>query len=55
LIIGGTVDPATPPEHSHQLAAGIAGARLVMLEAAHLSNIEKPDEFTAALGDFLAG
>jgi 3-oxoadipate enol-lactonase len=55
LIIGGTVDPATPPEHSHQLAAGIAGARLVMLEAAHLSNIEQPDEFTAALGDFLAG
>ena len=54
LIIGGLADPATPPAHSHELAAGIAHAECVMLEAAHLSNVEKPGEFTAALSAFLA-
>ncbi|OUJ11051.1 3-oxoadipate enol-lactonase [Acetobacter sp. DsW_063] len=49
LIIGGTEDPATPPEQTYELRDGIRSARCVMLEAAHLSNIEKPSEFT----DFL--
>ena len=53
LIIGGNCDPATPPEHSHELAAGIPNAECVMLEAAHLSNVEKPREFTAAALEFL--
>ncbi len=53
LIIGGNYDPATPPAHSHELAAGIPGAACVMLEAAHLSNVEKADEFNAALIGFL--
>lgn len=42
LIIGGCDDCATPPPHSETLAAGIAGTRLVMLDAAHLSNVESP-------------
>lgn len=54
LVIGGTVDPATPPEHSRELAAGIPGAECIMLEAAHLSNVERPGEFNAALIGFLA-
>ena len=53
LVIGGTQDPATPPDHSEQIAASISGARLVMLEAAHLSNIEQPADFTRGLLDFL--
>lgn len=54
LVIGGTLDPATPPAHSEALERAIAGSRLVMLEAAHLSNVERPDAFARAVLDFLA-
>lgn len=50
LVIGGTDDVATPPEQARQLHQAIAGSDLVVLEgAAHLSNLERPDAFTAAL------
>lgn len=55
LVIGGTDDPATPPEHTRLLAEGIPGARCVMLEAAHLSNLEQPAAFNAALIAHLTG
>ncbi len=54
LIIAGEKDPATPPDDARLLTAGISDARCIMLDAAHLSNIEKPSAFTAALMDFLA-
>jgi 3-oxoadipate enol-lactonase len=53
LVIGGLHDPATPPAKAEEIAAGVSGARLVMLDAAHLSNIEQPQAFTAALLEFL--
>ena len=54
LIIGGSLDAATPWEgHGDLLAASIPGARSVVLEAAHLSNVELPSAFTHALFDFL--
>ncbi len=54
LVIGGTLDTATPWEgHGDFLAASIPGARAVVLEAAHLSNVELPSAFTNALFDFL--
>lgn len=54
LVIGGTLDAATPWEgHGDLLARAIPGARLVVLEAAHLSNVELPSAFTNALFDFL--
>lgn len=53
LIIGGARDPATPPPHSEALAAGIAGAQLLMLDAAHLSNVELPEAFAQAVLDFV--
>ena len=31
----------------------IRGARVVDLDAAHLSNVERPDEFNAAVRDFI--
>lgn len=49
-VIGGDQDPATPPEHSFALRDGIPGARLVMLPAAHLSNVECPADFLTATG-----
>lgn len=53
LVIGGARDPATPPHHSEALAAAIPQAKLVMLEAAHLANVEQPDAFARAVLDFL--
>ena len=54
LVIGGSLDVATPWEgHGDVLASTIPGARSVVLEAAHLSNIELPSAFTNALFDFL--
>jgi 3-oxoadipate enol-lactonase len=53
LVIGGLQDPATPPHMAEEIAAGVSSARLVMLDAAHLSNIEQAQAFTAALLEFL--
>ena len=55
LVIGGRHDPATPFEAAQLIAGRIPGAKLVALDAAHLSNIEQPEAFNAALGDFLKG
>lgn len=54
LVIGGSKDPATPPAESELIARSIADAKLVMLDAAHLSNIERTAEFNATLLEFLA-
>lgn len=54
LVIAGTLDEATPPALSMAIAAGIAGAQLRRIEAAHLSAVEKPEAFAALLRDFLA-
>ena len=53
LVIAGTHDPATPPVLGQGIAASIPGAKYVELEAAHLSNVERPAEFTAAVLQFL--
>jgi 3-oxoadipate enol-lactonase len=53
LVIGGIDDPATPASHAEALAAEIPNARLVMLPAAHLSNLEQPEKFSLALLKFL--
>lgn len=55
LVIAGAQDPATPADHSALIQSHIAGARLVTLDAAHLSNIEQPEAFNAALSAFLNG
>lgn len=54
LIIAGALDEATPPSQSRELHAAITGSELVVLrEAAHLSNIEQPEEFSKAVLAFL--
>lgn len=53
LVIAGSRDPATPPNLGREIADSIDGARYVELEAAHLSNIEQPEAFTAAVVNFL--
>ena len=50
LVIAAAADPSTPPEHARAIAAGIAGARLVVLpEGAHLVNLETPEPVTALI------
>lgn len=53
LVISGDLDPATPLAHAQWLQANIAGARLVTLNASHLSNVEQPEAFAAATLAFL--
>ena len=54
LVIGGTEDPGTTPADHALIAASIPGAQLVMLEAAHLLQIERQAEFVDTLLQFLA-
>jgi len=54
LIMVGEKDVSTPwPGHGEILAREIAGSKVVHLPAAHISNIERPRSFTAALLEFL--
>jgi 3-oxoadipate enol-lactonase len=55
LVIGGTHDVGTTPAMAQSIASSVPEAKLVMLEAAHLTNIERTDEFNAALIEFLEG
>lgn len=55
LVVSGTRDPATPPEHLRFIADRVQGARLVELPTAHLSNIGAEGAFTRTLMDFLFG
>lgn len=55
LIVVGENDALTPPTVAASMAASIAGARLVRIPGAgHLSNLERPTEFNAAVRAFLA-
>jgi 3-oxoadipate enol-lactonase/4-carboxymuconolactone decarboxylase len=54
LVIAGERDVSMPPaEHSDILSARIPGAFTVRLRAAHVSNLEQPRTFSAALLKFL--
>jgi 3-oxoadipate enol-lactonase/4-carboxymuconolactone decarboxylase len=55
LVISGLRDPAIPPEHQVRIAAGVPGARLAAVDAAHIPNVELADEVTEiVLGHLLA-
>lgn len=54
LVIRGTHDVATPPGAADFIRERVAGARLVVIDAAHLSNVEQPEAFTSAVVDFLS-
>lgn len=55
LVIVGEHDAVTPPLSSANLSAQIRGSKLVHIPGAgHLSNVENPDAFNAAVRAFLA-
>jgi 3-oxoadipate enol-lactonase len=50
LVIAGSEDEATTVDDAEFITRHIRGARLIVLEgAAHLANVERPDEFTTAV------
>jgi pimeloyl-ACP methyl ester carboxylesterase len=54
LVMVGEEDTATVPAKSEEIAAGIAGARLVRIpRAGHMSPIDAPEAVTAQLRGFL--
>ncbi len=55
LVIVGEEDRGTPPAMAEEIVRAIPGARLHRIaQAAHLSNLEQPEAFNAALWGFLA-
>ncbi|HEX6894001.1 MAG TPA: 3-oxoadipate enol-lactonase [Bryobacteraceae bacterium] len=56
LVIAGDSDPSTPwTGQGEVLARQIPNAKVVHLSTAHLSNLEQPRSFTAAILEFLLG
>jgi 3-oxoadipate enol-lactonase len=54
LVIAGEADVITPPTDAQAMAAAIPGARLVVIpKAGHLSPLENPRAFNAAVRAFL--
>lgn len=55
LVLCGREDALTPLAWHEEIAAGIAGSKLVVVEdCGHLSTMERPDEVNAALRQWLA-
>jgi pimeloyl-ACP methyl ester carboxylesterase len=56
LVLVGDADVLTPPDLAREIAAGIAGSKLVVVpNCGHLSTIEKPDAVDKALTEWLTG
>jgi 3-oxoadipate enol-lactonase len=54
LAVAATEDPTTPPAVVEELSRSIQGTRFeVIAGAAHLVNVERPDEFNRLLEEFL--
>ncbi|HEY0235158.1 MAG TPA: 3-oxoadipate enol-lactonase [Afipia sp.] len=53
LVIAGRQDPSTPLAMNEFIRGHIPGANLTLLDSSHLSNIEKPHDFTEAVVGFL--
>ena len=56
LVIVGEDDVLTTPVDAQRIVNGIPGAKLVVIPGAgHLSNMDQPDLFNRAVGEFAAG
>src|SRR5262249_19787719 len=55
LVIAGKHDPATTPEANEYIKNHIPGARLALLDAAHISNVEQAEAYTNAVVGFWSG
>jgi 3-oxoadipate enol-lactonase len=55
LVIAGALDLPTPVADSEELVQGMAKAKLVVLEAGHISAVEAPKAFNAVLRGHIDG
>jgi 3-oxoadipate enol-lactonase len=55
LIIAGRQDPATTVEVAEFMQSRIPGARLAVIDAAHIANVERPQEYSDTVLQFLTG
>jgi 3-oxoadipate enol-lactonase len=53
LCVAGSSDPATPPDALKFIHERIAGAKMLLLDAAHLTNVEQDQAFTNAVLEFI--
>lgn len=53
-VICGAHDPSTPPARGEEIVAGINGAQMVTVDAAHISAVEAPDAFAHELVKFMS-
>jgi 3-oxoadipate enol-lactonase len=53
LVIAGAEDPAATVDQAEEIRDSIPGARLVVIEAAHLANIEQPEAVTREILEHL--
>jgi pimeloyl-ACP methyl ester carboxylesterase len=54
LVLVGDGDNATPPERAAEIANGVPASRLVTIpECGHLSTLERPQQVTRALTEWL--
>lgn len=54
IVIVGKDDPGTPVAMAEDIHRALPGSKLVVIpSAAHLSNLEQPDAFNQALGEFV--
>ncbi len=56
LVLVGDGDQLTPPKLAEEIAAGIRGARLVVIPACgHISTLERPEAVNKALAEWMEG
>jgi pimeloyl-ACP methyl ester carboxylesterase len=56
LVLVGDGDELTPPALSQEIAAGVAGSRLVVVaDCGHLSTMERPEAVNRALAEWMTG
>jgi len=53
LVIAGKHDPATPLEGNEYIQKNIPGAKLAVLDAAHIANVEQPQAYADTVLGFL--
>jgi 3-oxoadipate enol-lactonase len=53
LVIAGTHDPVTPPADAEAIRARVRGARVSLLDAAHITNVEQADAFNECAITFI--
>jgi 3-oxoadipate enol-lactonase len=53
LVVAGVHDPVTPPSDAEEIRARLPHARITLLEASHIANIEQADVFNERVLTFI--